>query len=201
MRGAILAIAELHKSETDPGAKWHVIEFYSRRQRRVTRSTFAAELHGLADSLEIGKVIAMAYTETQIPGLTPLQLSRKEETGELAIPIHAVIDAKSDFDALSVTDIKAPTEASLIMILLSVKESLLTHSLKYMWWVDTTDMVSDGLTKGAVPRTALVESGNLGRWLVSKPSVSFSERTHRPTVSINPTWRQEVLTVLKTKPE
>ena len=86
----------------------------------------------------------MAFTETQIPNLTPMQLSRKEESCELSIPMHAVIDAKSVFDALSVTDVKPPTETSLIMILLSVKEALLNHSVKMFWWVDTTDMVSDG---------------------------------------------------------
>ena len=152
MRGAVLCIAEAAVSSTCPGGKVHIIEYYSRRQRRITRSTFAAELHGLADSLEIGKIIAMACTEISTPNLTASKLSQLEESGKLSMPIEAVIDAKSVFDSLTVTDIKVPSEASLIMILLSVKESLLSHTLKALWWVDTVDMLADGLNKGAVSR-------------------------------------------------
>ncbi len=58
--------------------------------------------------------------------------------------IDAVVDAKSVFDSLCVADIKAPSEASLIMILLSIKESLRNWTLRTLWWVDTTDMLADG---------------------------------------------------------
>ena len=77
----------------------HVIDFWSRRQRRITRSTLAVELHGLADSLEIGMIIAMACAEISIPNLTASKLSQLEESGKLSLPIEAVIDAKSVFDS------------------------------------------------------------------------------------------------------
>ena len=189
MRGAILALAEMSSSPSSPGGKFHVIDFYSRRQRRITRSTFAAELHGLADSLEIGKIIAMAFTEIAIPNLSPAKLSHLEESGKLCFPIEAVIDAKSVFDALTVTDVKVPSEGSLIMILLSIKESLLCHTLKTLWWVDTVDMLSDGLNKGAVSRVALFQSSLDGLWLVTKPAVSFSEKTQ---VIVEHSWRESV---------
>ena len=120
-----------------------------------------------------------------------------EETGQLSIAIEAVIDAKSVFDSLAATDIKTPSEASLIMILLSIKESLCSYTLKTLWWVDTVDMLSDGLNKGAVPRTALLQSQN-GIWSVAKPAVSFSEKTQRVP---EPSWRERVWTILKIKPE
>ena len=198
MRGAVLALAEMSSSPASPGGKIHIIDFYSRRQRRITRSTFAAELHALADSLEIGKIIAMAFTEIATPNLSPAKLSHLEESGKLSVPIEAVVDAKSVFDSLTVTDIKVPSEASLIMILLSVKESLLCHTLRTLWWVDTVDMLSDGLNKGAIARTALLLASQNGTWTVTKPAVSFSEKTQ---VVAESSWRESVLTVLKIKPE
>ena len=140
----------------------------------------------------------MAFTEIQIPNLSASKLSHLEESGKLAVSIEGVIDAKSVFDSLTVTDIKVPSEASLIMILLSIKESLLSHTLKTLWWVDTVDMLSDGLNKGAVSRIALLKASLDGFWLVTKPAVSFSEKTQVLTESA---WRESVLTVLKIKPE
>ena len=83
------------------------------------------------------------------------------------------------------------------MILLSIKEAMMSHTLKTLWWVDTVDMLSDGLNKGAVPRTSLLAS-TTGSWNVSKPAVSFSERIK--TVP-EPSWRERVWTILKIKPE
>ena len=200
MLGSILAIASQAISETDPGGNWHVIEFYSRRQRRVTRSTFSAELHGFADALEIGKMLAMLFTEVYTPNITPRELVRADETGALAISMDGVIDAKSVFDALSVADIRPPTEASLVMILLSIKEAMLTQTLKTLWWCDTVDMCADGLNKGAVPRTALLEVASVGKWVVRKPAVSFCEKVHRPALS-SAAWYIGVEHLLKIKLE
>ncbi len=61
MRGAIIAIAETHP--THPGGRVQLLEYYNRRQRRVTRSTCAAELHGVADATEVSKLMAFALTE------------------------------------------------------------------------------------------------------------------------------------------
>ena len=46
IRGAMITIASPAASAADPSCKFNLIEFYSKRQRRVTRSTYAAELHG-----------------------------------------------------------------------------------------------------------------------------------------------------------
>ena len=75
------------------------------------------------------------------------------------------------------------------MILLSIKESLLSHTLKTLWWVDTVDMLADGLNKGAVARTALYLSSQDSVWTVTKPAVSFSEKTQ---VVVESSWRESV---------
>ena len=98
IRGAIIALAGPANSSDNPGSAVHIMDFYSRRQRRITRSTYSAELHGLADSLELSKIIAITLTEIAFPYLEPLRLSRKEEQGETVVLIEAVVDAKSVFD-------------------------------------------------------------------------------------------------------
>lgn len=36
--------------------------------------------------------------------------------------------------------------------------------LRRSWWVDTRDMVSDAVTKGAIPRKAIVQLVQSGLW-------------------------------------
>ena len=45
------------------GGDVHVLDFECKKQKRVTRSTYGAELHGLADSMEASRLIACALTE------------------------------------------------------------------------------------------------------------------------------------------
>jgi hypothetical protein len=173
MRGALICIAE--KNDSTPGGNLHVIEFYSRKQRRITRSTFAAELHGLADAVEFSKLVAFAVHECLVPNVTPRELVTAEETGTLKLSIEAVIDAMSVFDALVVPETRMPSESSLIMVLLQIKELLRTHTLKRLWWVDTVDMVADGLNKGSVNRQALMLLGQTGVWTLTKAGEFHTE--------------------------
>jgi hypothetical protein len=178
MRGAIVGLQEYH--EKNPGGTLHVWEFYARKQRRVCRSTFAAELHSLSDAVEMGKLCAIAATELYLPGISAAELSSLERKGQLYFEQEACTDAKSLFDALASKDTKLPLEASLIVVLLQLKESLLSHSLKRLWWTDTRDMTADGLNKGAVGRDALLTLGNSGSWKLLYEAISHSERLHVP---------------------
>jgi Reverse transcriptase (RNA-dependent DNA polymerase) len=174
MRGAVIALAEQRQGH--PGGQVQVLEFYSRRQRRVTRSTFGAELHGLADSTEIAKLICFALSEILLPvTIKPADLVRREETGGLALDMEAVIDCKSVFDALANPDTQTPSESSLIMILCQLKELLTVGTLRKLWWVDTVDMAADGLNKGAVGRNGLLSLGITGLWTLTKECVCFME--------------------------
>ena len=44
-----------------------------------------------------------------------------------------------------------------------------THRIRTLWWIDTRDMLADGLNKGAVSRKALLEALTCGRWRVNHP--------------------------------
>ena len=65
MKGSVVGLSEKHVSS--PGGRIHMIEWFSRRQRRVTRSTFSAELHSMIDGLETAKVILQAILEIMSP--------------------------------------------------------------------------------------------------------------------------------------
>ena len=66
------------------------------------------------------------------------------------------IDARSVYDSLVSAMIKTPSEASLLGHLLWLREFLSKAIISNLLWVDTRDMVADGLTKGAVARNLLL---------------------------------------------
>ena len=122
MRGSIIALSE--DRGTNPGGVCNVIDFFARRQRRVVRSTFGAETHSLADGIEIGKLIAFTLTELLVPRSTAQSLVELEQSGKMPIRMVAITDCKSLYDALKAEETQVPTESSLIMILLQLKELL-----------------------------------------------------------------------------
>ena len=184
LRGAIIGVCEDKAAVNGtPGGTFHVIEYFSRKQRRVTRSTFAAELHGLADSVEIARMISITYAGILLPKLTTKDLQSLEDKGALPLAIDCVVDCRSVYDALSCDEVKTPSEASLVLILHSLKESLLTHNIRRLWWINTLDMCSDALTKGAISRKAVFQLGLSGRWMLLHPVKVFQECRHQPLQS------------------
>jgi hypothetical protein len=182
MRGAILGIGQL--SISSPGGYVHVIEFYARKQRRVTRSTFSAELNGLSDAMEFARLLAMTLAEILAPYPNARDLIMLEESGRLPLPMVGVVDARSVYDALIQTDIRPPSEVSLTMLLCQVKESLRSHAIKRLFWCKTEDMLADGLTKGLCSREALLRLGETGFWKLQFAAVGFSETVYQPIHSV-----------------
>ena len=144
-------------------------------------------MNALADAIEFGRLITLFICECMQPGISIRELARKEETGGLSMPLDAVIDAKSVFDSLKASETRAPNESSLFMILLQVKELLRSFALSRLFWCDTRDMVSDGLNKGAIARTALLSLGKEGRWVLS-----HSSKMHTENVQVIPEERQQI---------
>ena len=71
------------------------------------------------------------------------------------MPIALYIDARSVYAAITAVAIRAPTGKSLLSHVQYMRELLDIRVIQYFVWVDTRDMVADGLTKGAVDRSAL----------------------------------------------
>jgi len=169
IRGCIVALAQQHPDH--PGGVCHILEFFSRRQKRVTRSTYAAELLSLADCFDTCKLIAFVLLEVSKP--TSLkELASLESSGSLPIPIEVCCDARGVYDSLLAEKAHC-SESGLLMTLLSIREYLKSQMLSRLWWIDTRDMVSDGLTKGLVSRRAIMTLCNTGRWTLFHPCLHY----------------------------
>ena len=167
LRGALIGVLS-----TD--GTFHLVEYCCRKQRRVCRSTFAAEINALADAAEIARLINFTITHLYNPRATVTDLLRLEETGKLPVKLHCFTDCRSVFDTLSASDLRTPSESSLVLIVAMLRELLELQVIGTLSWVDTADMLADGLTKGLVSRKALLHTSNSGVWKTLKPSKSFS---------------------------
>ena len=138
-------------------------------RKRVTRSTYAAELHGAADASEPGKLVAILYSEITYGVVTGTEHIAIMNQCKWPLPIEIALDARSVFESIIARTDKPPTEASLIVILLSIKEQCRLGLVRTLWWVDTEDMVADALTKGVVLREAILKLMSTGTWATAKP--------------------------------
>jgi len=87
------------------------------------------------------------------------------ETGGWSVKICLYVDALSVFAAVTATFLKIPAEKSLLSHVQYLRELLDTKVIEAILWIDTRDMIADGLTKGAVDRAALHET-MAGTWTI-----------------------------------
>jgi len=174
MRGAVYAIGEKH--EHHPGGRLQILEFAARKQKRVTRSTFSAELNGLGDTTEFATLLVYALSEIMLGGPDITSIRTRADNGTLPIDLETVIDARGVYTALRVLDTKIPSEGSLLLVLLQLKESLRRGSMRKLWWCDTIDMLADGLTKGSISREALIQVSKTGIWNLIHDALSHTDR-------------------------
>ena len=80
---------------------------------------------------------------------------RLREEGGWSVPTALFIDAMSVFAAVTATFVKEPAEKALWSHVKYLRELLDMRILSCLLWIDTRDMASDGLTKGAIDRTQL----------------------------------------------
>ena len=85
----------------------------------------------------------------------------------MPIGVHLCFDAKSVLTAVDGTGPVKASEKHLTLHLLKLREWLQTCVLEAAWWIDTRDMVSDGLTKGKLPREPIIAVCEKGRWELS----------------------------------
>jgi len=184
MRGFIIGLTPLDPNT--PGGPIHFIDWGAKKQKKITRSTYAAELHSLVDGYELGKIVTSAYTELCVPRIRASKLVSLEEQGLLSIAIECSIDAKSVFDSLSNAEVAQPSESNLLFVLLAIKEGMQSFSLRTLWWTDTRDMLADGLNKGVVSRAALNRASATGIWkLTHEPPIPYREPVQKIISTVN----------------
>ena len=123
-----------------------------KQQRRVVRAKFTAELLGACDTQDLGFLLAVILHE-MLSGVASAAAARQlHETGGMIVPLVLYIDAMSVYAAVTATQIKIPADSSILCYLQYLRELIEHRVLHARVWVDTRDMLGDGMTKGAVER-------------------------------------------------
>ena len=133
----------------------HILEYASRKQRHVTRSTFAAELFGACDCMDLVWVVGLALHEIEMGPVTAMTARQIRDEGGFHYGAYLCVDAMSVFAAITAQVVKPPAERSLVSHVQWLRQMLDWQVLRGIVWMDTRDMVSDGLTKGKVSRDQL----------------------------------------------
>lgn len=147
-----------------------LIEFVSKKQTRICRSTFAAELHSCLDLFGLAGIVNATLTELLQGPRSAGQLSRELDSGSSALPLDMVIDHRGLLDAAS-SDENKSTDSAVLLHLMKLREDL-KSSIRKLWWCDTRSMVADALNKGAIDRAQLHELCVQGTWTIQQPLVS-----------------------------
>ena len=74
------------------------------------------------------------------------------------------IDARAVFDNIIADLVKTPYDKHLLVHALAVREFLRMRAVQSLYWIDTNDMLADGLTKGCIDRAALTTAAAAGIW-------------------------------------
>ena len=156
----------------------HIVDAICKAQRHVTRSTFSSELLSASDAVDHGMLLALFLHEFTAGAQGAAEAKTLRETGGWNVKLSSYVDAMSVYAAVTATFIKIPAEKSLLSHIQYIREFLDTRVLEALVWLDTRDMVADGLTKGSVDRGALHACMN-GIWLFQHSAQSWSTNKKR----------------------
>jgi len=164
LRGNICAVIELRSDR--PGGNMHVLDFYGRKQTRVNRGTFGAELNNTLEASECGMFIGGILLEIVEGQKTAAEIHISIHTGLNPLGLHLVGDAQAVFDAVTAAEIKVPNERSLLYAVRAVRDRLESRSIRRMHRCDTRDMLADALTKGSISRDEILVAFAKGYWIM-----------------------------------
>ena len=98
-------------------------------------------------------------------------LAAKQDVGAHSLSLDVVIDAKSVWSAVG-NDKPECTDQLVLLHLCKLRE-VVRDFVDQFHWVDTRSMLSDGLTKGVIPRDALRKVAQPGLWLIEQALETF----------------------------
>ena len=87
------------------------------------------------------------------------------------------------YDAVSATDTCEPADSPLKLHLLSVRNRMESGIIRRFHWVDTRDMLADGLTKGGIDRRLLHQASNDCRLKVAHEVLTRTKSVPLPVPS------------------
>ena len=175
LRGGFVLVAERGTSFDALGGKCQVLDYYCRKHSRVCRSTYTAELHNLIDICNQALIVRSMLLELEIGPTNPGKLSEYIDCGgQDHIPVEGIVDARAVFDSITAEVVKTPDDKHMLLHALKIREWLDRGALRAVWWCDTLDMISDGMTKGSIDRTEILRLCKLGLWKCDHASVRWS---------------------------
>ena len=156
------------------GGKCQVLDFYCRKHSRVCRSTYTAELHNMIDICNQALIVRSMLIELEVGPTAPSKLAEFFDTGQHYIPVEGVVDARAVYDSVTADVVKTPDDKHMLLHVLKLREWLDRGAVRAVWWCDTLDMISDGMTKGSVDRTEILRLTKDGIWQCNRESVRWS---------------------------
>ena len=153
-----------------------ILEFLSKKLSTVARSTYSAEIQGLHSGTSNGTLLQGFVYETEYaPVANKTVLHEALENGRCPVRHFAAVDAKAVFTSITAKVTKPPTEKHLFYLVVAMRQRLARLGFHTLWWIDTRDMLTDALTKGTIPRHALLKFMNSNDWrLIGDAPVSFA---------------------------
>ena len=104
------------------------------------------------------------------------ELLAAREAGLMAPPVELCIDARSVYDAVTAAVVKVPADKHLFLHVRKLREFLDSKQLHRLWWVDTRMMATDGMTKGSIDRSMIMDVAR-GVWKhEGQPAASWPKR-------------------------
>ena len=178
LRGCMVALFGKSEAFTHfPGGSFNLLDAVMGKQKKVCRSTFSAETLSLLDGAELARLIGFAFCELTLGCIGPAEIFKLDQKGQLPIQIDCVIDAMSVLSALMKEEPKTPTEMTMIIPIQIIKNLVEAGQLSSISWVDTRDMLVDGMTKGSIPREPMLAAFASCLWLVKHASKTYRKRS------------------------
>jgi hypothetical protein len=173
LRGFVILLTAICPDH--PGGDSIILDYGTKKHKRVNRSTFAAELNAAVDTLDVAIMVQYVLEEVFCPMHSPPEIMQKVyEEARMRFPLELIIDAKAVFDSITVKDYNAPAESTLVNHLHSVREQLRDGRIGLLWWIDTRDMVADGMNKGGLPRDPILSLCENGQWMLNEKAIASS---------------------------
>ena len=123
----------------------------------VIRSSYGAEAlsasHGIGDSYPT----IITTHDIKYGTMGAAQLKHIREAGGLRMKIYLTIDAESVHKSLTSSELKTPTENSMLGHISGIRELLQLRIIQMIQWCDTRDMTANGHTNGCIDRKLLLD--------------------------------------------
>ena len=129
------------------------------------------------DATGVGRFLRGYINEIQYGTRTAEAIASDMAEVKLQPPIDVATDNMGVFTALRATEVNVPEEKHLLYQLRAIRDRLDIRQTRSLWWQDTRDMFSDGLTKGGVDRETILKIWRTGIWeLIGDAPVVWSAK-------------------------